>query len=98
MSTTPKKDTKSPKPVTKISDRTYEAWENSDAAVALKRLKANPRIKYIVLTAPADACPACQQLVGTYPKDEVPLLPYEECSHPLGCRAFYMPFIEELYP
>jgi hypothetical protein len=98
MSSMPKNEAKSTKPVTKISDRTFDAWENSEAAAALKRLKANPRIRYIVLTAPSEACPACQQLVGTYAKDDVPALPYEECSHPLGCRAFYMPFIEELYP
>ena len=80
------------------ADRTVEAWENSEAAAALKKLIENPRIKYIVIAAPEDACPACNQLTGTYPKDEVPPLPFEVCSHPLGCRAYYMPFIEQLYP
>lgn len=80
------------------ADRTVEAWENSEAYAALKKLQANPRVKYIVFAAPADACPACNQLTGTYPKDEVPPLPFEACSHPLGCRAYYMPFIEQMYP
>jgi hypothetical protein len=93
-----KTSTKQDKTQSNLSDRTIEAWENSEAAAALKQLKANPRVKYIVLVAPANACPACNQLTGTYPKDEVPPLPYEACSHPLGCRAFYLPFIEELYP
>ncbi len=78
--------------------RTAEAWENSDAARALKALQANPRVKYITIIAPADACPACQQLTGTYPKDAVPQLPYEACSHPLGCRAYYEPMLEDVYP
>jgi len=61
-------------------------------------MKANPRVKYIVLAAPADACPACQELAGTYPKDQVPELPVELCSHPLGCRAYYMPYLDDIYP
>jgi hypothetical protein len=73
-------------------------WENSQAANALKELQANPRVKYIVIIAPADACPACQQLTGTYTKDQTPRLPLSECSHPLGCRSFYMPYLDEIYP
>ncbi len=80
------------------SDRSLDRWETSPAAQALKRLQANPRVKYIVVSAPADACPACQALAGTYPKDQVPRLPIEQCSHPLGCRAFYNPYLDEIYP
>lgn len=81
-----------------IADRTAENWENSAAAKALKEMQANPRVKYIVVIAPDSACPACNKLVGTYPKDQVPRLPIEECSHPLGCRAFYLPYLDEIYP
>lgn len=81
-----------------IRDRSDAGWENSPAAVALKELQGNERVKYIVIIAPADACPACQQLVGTYAKAEVPRLPVDECSHPLGCRAFYMPYLDDIYP
>jgi DTW domain-containing protein YfiP len=81
-----------------IADRVVDNWENSAAAKALRDLQANPRVKYIVIIAPDSACPACSQLVGTYPKDQVPLLPVDECSHPLGCRAFYMPYLDEIYP
>jgi len=73
-------------------------WANSPAAKALKRFQANPRVKYVVVVAPADACPVCQNLTGTYPKDQAPQLPIEECSHPLGCRAFYLPYLDEIYP
>lgn len=81
-----------------ISDRSDAAWSYSPAAQALKTLLENPRVKYIVIAAPADACPSCQQLAGTYPKDEVPRLPVSECSHPLGCRAYYMPYLDDIYP
>lgn len=81
-----------------IRDRSDVDWENSQAAKALKALQENSRVKYIVIIAPADACPSCQQLVGTYPKDEVPRLPVNECSYPLGCRAFYMPYLDDIYP
>ncbi len=82
----------------KLTDRTEDVWENSEAAKALERMRQNPRIKYIVVCVPEDACPACQNLTGTYPKDQVPRLPYEECSHPLGCRSYYIPYLDEVFP
>ena len=81
-----------------IADRSIEQWETSSAAHVLERLLANPRVKYIVLAVAADACPACQMLAGTYLKDHVPLLPVELCSHPLGCRAYYLPYLDEIFP
>ncbi len=82
----------------KLTDRSDELWESSEAAKSLARMKANPRVKYIVIVVPEDACPACQNLTGTYPKDQVPRLPVEQCSHPLGCRSFYLPFLDEIFP
>lgn len=81
-----------------IKDRVIDNWESSEAARSLKRMQANDRIKYVVIIAPKDACPACQQLVGTYPKDEVPRLPIESCSEPHGCRSYYTPYLGDLYP
>ena len=80
------------------ANRTEIDWESSAAAQSLKRMQVNPRVKYIVIIAPSDACPACQRLVGTYAKDQVPKLPFETCSHPLGCRAYYMPYLDDIYP
>jgi hypothetical protein len=85
-------------PSQRLTERTDEMWESSEAAKSLERMRINPRIKYIVVVVPEDACPACQNLSGTYPKNEVPQLPYGECSQPLGCRAYYLPFIDELFP
>ncbi len=82
----------------KLTDRTDDIWETSEAAKSLERMRANPRIKYIVVVVPEDACPACQNLTGTYPKDQVPRLPYEQCSHPLGCRSYYIPYLDEVFP
>jgi hypothetical protein len=81
-----------------LTDRTADQWETSSAAQALKRMQANPRVKYIALIAPADACPACMELVGTYAKDQVPQLPVDVCSHPLGCCSFYLPYLDEIFP
>jgi len=93
-----KSDQDAQKPTVKLTDRTEDVWETSEAAKSLERMRANPRIKYIVVCVPEDACPACQNLTGTYPKDQVPRLPYAECSHPLGCRSYYVPYLDEIFP
>jgi hypothetical protein len=93
-----KPDQSSTFPSIKLTERSEDAWDDSPAAESLERMKANPRIKYIVIVAPEDACPACQNLTGTYLKDQVPLLPIEKCSHPLGCRSYYLPYLDEIFP
>ena len=70
----------------------------SMTAVSLKKLIENPRVNAIHLATCDDACPACQAVQGTYSKGNVPNLPVEGCSHPLGCRCFYQPMLEEIYP
>ena len=72
--------------------------ESSTTAMALKRILANPRAYAIHLAAPENACPACQAVEGTYPKDQVPVLPVEGCSEPNGCSCFYEPLLDEIYP
>lgn len=65
---------------------------------ALKKFQENPRVKNIRLIVAADCCPICAAYEGTYPKDEVPELPIEGCSHPKGCRCFYEPMLTVIYP
>jgi hypothetical protein len=72
--------------------------EFSSMAVALKRLRDNPRVKTVRLIIMQDACPACQEAASAYPKEAAPVLPVEGCSHALGCRCFYEPYLEEIYP
>jgi hypothetical protein len=77
-------------------DADLNEW--SDTAVALKRIQANPRVSYVRISVSQDCCPACRQMEGAYAKDAVPKLPVEGCSHGLGCRCFYQPVLEVIYP
>lgn len=72
--------------------------ENSVAAVALQSFQANPRVKNVRLVVAHDACPACQQMEGSYDKYSAPALPVVGCSHEGGCRCFYEPMLDEIYP
>lgn len=65
---------------------------------ALKRFQDNPRVKNVRLVVSDDSCPACQQESGTYDKLAAPILPHEGCSHALGCRCFFEPMLDEIYP
>jgi hypothetical protein len=70
----------------------------SETAVALQKFQANSRVQYVRIAVNQDCCPACQAAQGAYPKDQVPTLPIPGCSHALGCRCFYQPFLDDLYP
>lgn len=72
--------------------------EFSNTSVALKRLQTNKRVKNIRLVVSHDCCPACREIEGTYDKQLAPKLPVEGCSHGLGCRCFYEPMLDEIYP
>jgi hypothetical protein len=78
--------------------RSYTSFQEHPAYRALQDLRANPRVTRVRLMVPHDACPVCQRLTGEYPLDNVPDLPVEDCSHPLGCRSFYEPMLREIYP
>jgi hypothetical protein len=72
--------------------------EYAKTAVTLRKFQENPRVFAVHLIVHEDACPVCQELAGTYPKDQAPRLPAEGCSHPQGCRCFYQPLLEEIFP
>lgn len=72
--------------------------EFSTTTVALKKFQNNPRVKNLRLIVADDACPACQQMQATYKKEEAPSLPVEGCSHAHGCRCFYEPMLDEIFP
>lgn len=72
--------------------------EFSVSVVTLKKFQENPRVSAIHIAASADACPVCQSMVGTYPKDKVPRLPIVGCSHEHGCSCVYQPLLTEIYP
>jgi hypothetical protein len=72
--------------------------ESSATAVALKKLKDNPRVSMIRVQVMGDACPVCQEAMGAYSKESAPRLPIEGCSHRNGCRCFYAPALNEIFP
>lgn len=72
--------------------------EKSNAMVALKAFQDNPRVKNVRLVVAHDACPACKLMEGSYDKHEAPSLPVLGCSHENGCRCFFEPMLDEIYP
>ena len=72
--------------------------EFSTTAQALTRMRAKDRITMVRVVVSHDACPACMSVEGTYLKEEVPILPVRDCSHLAGCRCFYEPVLEVIYP
>ena len=72
--------------------------EFSSTAVTRKRYQDNPRVTNVRLVIAADACPACRKVEGTYDKGSIPVLPVKGCSHNLGCRCYYEPTLNNIYP
>jgi RNA polymerase subunit RPABC4/transcription elongation factor Spt4 len=70
----------------------------STTGEALRKFQENPRVRMVNVIVHADACPACQEIQGTYPIDQAPKIPVEGCSHEHGCRCFYQPVLEEIFP
>jgi hypothetical protein len=70
----------------------------STFAIALSKFLDNPRVIAIRISAPKNACPACNQIGGAYSKEFVPSLPIQGCSEDGGCRCFYEPVLEENLP
>lgn len=71
---------------------------HSHTAKALSDFRLNERVYEIRLIVSHDCCPACREKEGAYPKDAVPELPVQGCSHALGCRCYYQPALVEVYP
>jgi hypothetical protein len=70
----------------------------STTARARANFLANGRVRAVRIVHMDNCCRACAGHYGTYPKDQVPVLPVEGCSHELGCRCFYQPELTEIYP
>jgi hypothetical protein len=95
MQTCSKCNASSPDEVSRCIHCDADLKEYSTRAVALTRLRANPRVRAIRVTVAGDACSACYGAMNTYTKDEAPRLPLEGCSHENGCRCFYEPVLSE---
>ena len=88
----------SPNSATRCVSCQADLAQYSTTAQALQRFQNNPRVTAVRISVSNDACPACQQAQGTYPKDQTPRLPIEGCSNGQGCRCFYDPILNEIFP
>ncbi|MEA4909561.1 MAG: hypothetical protein VB089_18210 [Anaerolineaceae bacterium] len=70
----------------------------STTAVALKNFRENKRVTGVRISVDANCCPACREAQGAYSLDDVPTLPIPGCSHTNGCRCFYDPILNQIYP
>jgi hypothetical protein len=91
-------NTETPDTITACLTCHADLREFSTTALALKHMQTNPRVNAVVVVVHGDACPACQEIQGTYAKDQAPKLPVEGCSHHEGCRCFYQPVLGKLFP
>ena len=74
------------------------ARRNEELQKSIKQLKDNPRVRDIRIIVPAEACPVCQEIAGTYTKEALPPLPPEGCSCPRGFEGYCQPMLKEIYP
>lgn len=77
---------------------TADLSEFSNTMVALKKFQANSRVDHVIVATYDNACPACLEHQGAFPKDSAPILPIKGCSHPNGCRCFYQPVLNDIFP
>lgn len=98
MQTCSRCDTQSPDTERTCPKCGADLSELSNTALALRKFQENPRVNAVNVIVGADACPVCQEIAGTYPKDRVPKLPVEGCSGDSGCHCFYQPLLEDIFP
>ncbi len=84
----------SPDEVTVCPKCGADLLEESTAARALRRYRADKRITEVRILADRNCCPTCREKVAVYPIDQVPELPIEGCSHGGGCRCVYEPVLD----
>ena len=71
--------------------------KRAEQQAALENIRNGLATKVRILTH-RDCCPYCNAMEGAYSFDDVPALPYDECSHPGGCRCFYAPVLDHFGP
>lgn len=64
----------------------------------LEKIESGGIATKVRILANHDSCPVCRRLEGAYDFKEVPELPLEGCSHPMGCRCYYAPVLDRLGP
>jgi len=74
------------------------AKRTAELQKSIKELQENPRVINIRVIVPAEACPVCQGIAGTYAKNAVPQMPPEGCSCPRGFEGYAQPMLNVIYP
>lgn len=64
----------------------------------LQRIRQGGVATKVRILANHDCCPVCRSFEGAYEFDDVPELPFEGCSHPMGCRCIYAPVLDRFGP
>jgi hypothetical protein len=64
----------------------------------LEKIQSGGIATKVRILANQDSCPVCRSVEGAYEFDEVPELPLEGCSHPMGCRCYYAPVLDRRGP
>lgn len=79
----------------------YDADQEKQAEshrAALQRIIEGGVATRVRVLASYDCCPVCRATEGAYEFDDVPTLPIDGCSHPLGCRCHYAPVLDRFGP
>ena len=50
-------------------------------------------LKYVEVYPASDSCEACKKIAGKYEITKAPSLPYEHCTHKMGCRCTFLPVV-----
>ena len=68
---------------------------NAMSIIHLKQYK-DSGLKYVEVLGAPNSCPFCKNIVGKrYALNEAPTLPNPSCTHELGCRCVYLPYLEQ---
>lgn len=60
----------------------------------LEQYRNSGVVEYVEISVAQDSCGVCKMLANRkYRLDEVPELPYEHCTHKMGCRCVEIPII-----
>jgi hypothetical protein len=78
--------------------RVAEEKQRAEQRAALKRIEEGGIATKVRIMASHDSCPVCRALEGAYEFGQVPELPHEGCSHPVGCRCVYAPVLDRRGP
>lgn len=78
-------------------DPDFERQAEEHRAALQRIIDGGIATKVRILASP-DSCPVCRAVEGAYEFDEVPALPIDGCSHPLGCRCHYEPVLDRFGP